>query len=606
MPHPWLLRAQPEQSNHSSQNGTCMSDRVMTPSLGSSPYAVPRELRHEAPLPLPGSTHRLRSSLPLLALLLTIPVSQVQAAPPTSAPAAAPAPNKASTTSPATSSAGRPLVLDLTTFSANPRLESLTPFIAQETGLPSGSYPIMTSANPTFGELYHWLFPSDESTCQVPLQPLEDRLKAVDALLVELELDKAIALLQLTWDEISCSVTPIPRESLRRLFYLEGIAHLYNSDASQSQRAFLEAIAIEPSLMPISGYAPEVNDAYLQAARGLPDLEPQKIAVESSLSASNLFIDGEPLTGTELSLRPGRHTAQRFNDAGVARTAGFEIQKGETRSLATIVNLTPPDTANYHREMLRTSMLSGRLSVQEIRVMASYAQLQGHAYLLFVLADSATPGGLKLRIFVPGKGLVDKIPPGIAPLPALDLSKKLGTQPKPGNVSQPSTENKAKKGRVARPKLPGEEEQLEARFSLGPRAYGARPFLTLQPAIGYHISKLLSAEFSLYYGLGSGEGAGPQSIVGLRPAVSVRGMMGTLALRGALGLNLTAMDVVVVDSAPVLQLQLMPELEGSALYAIQSGLSAGIQAGLGLSPGLLGTVGTTSLWQMGLLVQTTF
>lgn len=501
----------------------------------------------------------------------------------------------------------RPLVLDLTTFSANPRLESLTPFISQQTQLPMGSYPIMTSANPTFGDLYHWLFLNEETGCPYPLQPIEARLKAVDALLVEVELDTALALLQKTWEELPCTVTPITRESLRRLFYLEGITYLYNSDQGESQRAFLEAIAVEPSLMPISGYAPEVNDAYLQAARNLASLEPVKLTVDATLVGSGLYIDGEPVTAGELSLRPGRHSAQRFNNSGVARTVGFEVQREETRSLSSLLNLSPPDSANYHREMLRTSMLGGRLSPQELRALSAYAQLQGHPYLLFVLADADTPGGLKLRVLVPGQGLVDKVPTKAEVPPALDLRQTLASPPSTAKKLPTSPSDPApRKGGTARPKLPGEEETFEARLVLGPRTYKARPFLTLQPSMAYHLSRLLSAEFSLYYGMGPGNGAGPQSILGLRPAVSVRSSSGPLSLRATGGLNVTAVDVLVVDSAPTLQLQLMPELEASALYSVQSDLDAGFQLGVGLAPGLAGSVGLTTLWQMGLVIQTSF
>lgn len=529
----------------------------------------------------------------------------------------------------------RPLVVDLTTFAASPRADAVTAFIGKETPLTAGSYPIITTSNAGFLDLYYYLILTDPLECPFPTRPLEQELKEVDGLLLELELDKALSVLDNAWTHLPCQYNTVSREVLRRLLYMVGITHFYNGNKDESTRAFLEAMAVEPSLLPLAGYAPEINDAYLEAARKLPTLIPISLDIPDSLRTEGITIDGEPLPKTaKISLRPGRHVAQRFSAMGVARTVGFEILPDEKPSLTDLIQLAPPDSPNFQREMLRTALLNSDLSVQQMRALSAYAQLKRHPYMLFVQPESSAAGGLKLHIFQPGKGLVSQIPTTLTPMPddsplatppgtaGVDTSKTstgtAGSGKTPGTGGTPAGSTgstaQASSGQTSGGKRPGagktpsstEASQWQARLAVGPRGYQSSPFMTVAPSLAFRLTPAFSVEFSVLYGMGSGNGAGPQSFFGVRPALGYQVQRENLTLHTALGLGATALDVVNDGTASRLQVSLMPELEAGVFVALGPALELGLQAGLGIAPGLMGELGMTTLWQMGLVVQRSF
>lgn len=501
----------------------------------------------------------------------------------------------------------RPLVIDLTTYSGSPRLGSIVPFIGQKTPLTADTYPVISGAQADFVRIYHWLLLDESRTCPSPTPALEERLKQVDQQLVDLEMEKALASVQQAWEELPCQHELLTRESLRRLFYLEGVAWYYAGDKTESRRAFLEAMAIEPSLMPLAGYAPEINDAYLNAARGLASLLPVNMKTEAALRQPDVRIDGEEVRQEPLPLRPGRHVAQRINPDGIARTVTFDIVEDDSRTLARMIQFNPPDTPTYQRDLLRVGVQGDRLSTQQARALSAYAQLFNHPYLFFVLPSSdGSGGGLRLSVFIPGTGLSDQVPPDVKALPPLPppTTRVAGTK-QSQKPEKPTAEASANRTKVPRPTMFGEQaDRWEAQVAIGPRGYNTRTFLAVEPTLSYQLRPSWGVDFTLRAALtGSTAASSPgglNSIWGVRPGVSRQLEKDALHLRGRAGLSLSITDVVRTETGSQLILQAMPELEGGALYDLTPELRAGFQLGTGLAAGL-GAGQLLWTWHLGMV-----
>ena len=55
----------------------------------------------------------------------------------------------------------RPLVLDMTTLTKEPRTDAIQSLISEHTPFEPGTYPLLRGASPEFLELFRWLYPSD-------------------------------------------------------------------------------------------------------------------------------------------------------------------------------------------------------------------------------------------------------------------------------------------------------------------------------------------------------------------------------------------------------------------------------------------------------------
>lgn len=502
----------------------------------------------------------------------------------------------------------RPLVIDLTTYSGSPRLGSIVPFMGQKTPLTPDTYPVVSGAQPDLVRIYHWLLLDENRTCPAPTPSLKERLKQVDQHLVDLEMEKALASVQLAWEELPCQHEVLTRESLRRLFYLEGVAWYYAGDKAETRRAFLEAMAIEPSLMPLAGYAPEINDAYLDAARGLPALTPMKMKTEAALRQPDIRIDGEEVREEQLLLRPGRHVAQRINSDGIARTVTFDIVEDDSRTLARMIQFNPPDTANYQRDLLRVGVQGDRLSTQQARALSAYAQLFNHPYLFFVLPSTdGSGGGLRLSVFIPGTGLSDQVPPDVKPLPPMpsQASRVVGPRKPAEGTGQPAPSTSSPPGKTPRPSMFGEEDaRWEMQLAIGPRGYNERTFLTVEPTFSYQLRPSWAGEVTLR-GAFTGKtpqnpNAGMNMLWGIRPGIGLQQEKDMLHLRARAGLSFSLTDVVTSEQGTQLVLQAMPEVEGAALYSLTPELRAGFQLGTGFAPGF-GTGAPLWTWHLGLV-----
>lgn len=501
--------------------------------------------------------------------------------------------------------AGRPIVVDLTTLTANPRTEAISPFVTQGTPLKPGSYPLITASNPAFVSLYHWVYPSSAALeCPFPLFKLDDELVAVNKLIQELELEKAIQLLEVAWSKLPCQVEPLNKASLQRLFYLEGIAWHYQGDTDSSQRAFLEAMAIEDSLSPLEGFAPEINDAYLQAARGLSLFKPISLPVDAGLRKTRVLLDGAPLPETGvIQLRPGRHVLQKAGPEGALRTATFTLADGEKIALHTLAGLEPPEPAAVLRELLRSALLGESLSTEQAMALSSYAGVKGHSYMVFVAVNARVPGTLKLLIFKPGKGLIEGVPADLAnmdPLPAEVPAagggsgvSSTGAQKAPGGAGKPVVSRPVGLGGTA----PAREHTSGLRVSVGTRTYKGSSFLTFNPDFRLLLGPFLEAEGTLIYGVRGGD-TGPQQLYGLRLGAGARLKLGSLWLRAQPGVSMLAVDVVQEAGGGRLLLQIMPELEVGMAASLTEQLELSAYSGLGYGPGLVGNAAFA--WTSGL------
>jgi hypothetical protein len=515
----------------------------------------------------------------------------------------------------------RPLVVDLTTLTRTPRASAIGPFIASKTPFQPGTYPLISGSAPEFVDTFRWAYPAAADRSCPPDQPeLDARLTQARGQIVELDLDKALESLQAAYQGLPCQTTPIHRDALRRLFYLEGIARHYQGDEEGSARAFLEALAVDSSLEPIPGFPPEISDAYLQAAKQLPSITAVRVPIDQGLRQAGVQIDGVELPASEqVSLLPGRHVAQVMNAEQVARTAIFTVEPNDSRPMTTMIEVMPPGSASYLNAVLRTALQGASLNPAQITALNLFARQRNHPLLMFVVVGET--GGLKLLTFEPGRGLREGAPPGLKPLPAMDgaaapVAESRGKKPKkpkleadeevePERPKQPHTPSRRSRQRDVLDDLPSDEPvdlpTMAVRLELGELSYSGRMFTSLRPTFAYRVWEGLYAQASLYFandlGLSDPE-RGALSLYGGRLGAEYALPVGPVSARCGLGLSLTAAGV----REGVLVLEGTPELWLGADYPLMEQLTLGAYVGGGYTPGLINAEGGHGLWRTGLSV----
>ncbi len=540
----------------------------------------------------------------------------------------------------------RPLVLDMTTLTKDPRTEAVQALVSENTPFEPGTYPLLSGASPEFLELFRWLYPADGHLVCEETAGLQEVLEQARSMVVELELDRALVTLRRAFETLPCRHERIEREVLRRIFYFEGIARYYEGDEAGSERAFLASLAIDAESGPVPGFPPDITEMYDRAAARLPELPEVQLEVDAALKQAGVTVDGAPVPelDSRIALRPGFHVAQVFNQDGVARTATFFLDARGTTSLGSLVDIMPPGSTSYLNALFRTSIQQLRLERAQRTALDAYCRLRNHPFIIFVVVSVDT-GTQELATYLPGAGLTPGVPDGLQPLPPMvrepeeeRSSGRLGflarrrerkreaeearreqmqadesgisfggTSSKPSPeapvvVTQPverpeRTETAGVRGRREW------ERRTVARVGVGRTVYEGEGFAGLLPSITLPVAGVVGVHVGLFYGTDFGTRTDTfLGLYGVRVGPEFAVWTGRLVPRLGLGGAFTAARVIAVGDVSKLLVEGTPEGWVGLDYLFEERMLVGLELGAGFSPGFTSGAAAHGLWRGSLTV----
>ncbi len=544
----------------------------------------------------------------------------------------------------------RPLVLDMTTLSPQPRTDAVQALVSEYTPFEPGTYPLLSGASPEFLELFRWVYPADEHlTCPEDLQNLPETLDQARGLVVELELDRALVMLRKAFETLPCQHEAMSRDMLRRIFYYEGIARYYEGDETGSLRAFLASLAIDPQGEALPGFPPEITTAFQEATQRLDTLPEVSLALDPELKQAHLHIDGEPIPDLEdhTVLRVGFHVAQVFNADGVARTGTFFLDNGESRPLSAIVDLMPPGSTSYLNAVFRTAIQQSRLDPAQESALDAYCRLNHYPFIIMAVVSVET-GEQTLITYVPHRGLIQGVPEGLEPLPPMVAPEQERESPRLGwfarrrqrkaeaakaqqaraqtdesGISfggsatrpvatktpeagephgEPAPQHEAEQPRTGRPRRSHPAAKTVARLQVGSTSYQGDLFGGVQPSATLPLAGPLGVHVALFYGTDFGARTETLlNLVGLRLGLEPTFPMGTLSLRLGFGGALTTARVVTTGPGVTeLLIEGTPETWVGLDYLLDDHMMAGFEIAGGFSPGITAGAAAHGLWRAGI------
>lgn len=465
----------------------------------------------------------------------------------------------------------RPLVVDVTTFAAEPRTEAVQNFLSQNSPLKPGTYPLVSVANTDLNQSLRWWIPSPgAAACNDNPGPISDFLERGREAWNRLELEEGLRILEEAQRSFACQGELVQRQDLWDLIFLQGVIHHYLEDGLATG-TFAEALSIDLNLKPSSGFPPEIQSAFQAAVAQTRQNPWMSLEVPEQLADSGLVVDGQPVPAGvgSINLQPGRHFIQAVGPEGQMRGEVFNLVQGDNRDLIQMTAILParPQVVSA---MIRAQLAEGRLDSLITRGLTRYGQANHYSYILFVVPAPGTSLQMKILTFKPGvDGLVLGPPPDLpelTPIPGLTTSS--GTTQAPRQTPERNTS-------------PGEPDGARLTTGVGLLYYDKTPFGVMTPGLLLPMGPLgLSVAGILAFG---GESA---HINGARVGLQLHFLPGQLRPFLGLGYQVVAGRIVETNDGTVLRLEGTPELFTGADFAPASGARFGLRLGGGYTPGL--------------------
>ena len=190
--------------------------------------------------------------------------------------------------------------------------------------LPAGQAPVGS-----------WLLgASFETFCPVPsltTEQVQATLAEVRTRLDQMEVELGEEALQLLRPRLGCLATPAETSALWELYFLEGVATFYSSDAESARPALERALAIRPGEAFDTTYAPGLGEVYKEAqSRILSSGWAQVIAVSAEPDQpGELWLDGSLVSAAGTPAMPGEHLLQLRGKAGTLHGGVVRLKAGD-------------------------------------------------------------------------------------------------------------------------------------------------------------------------------------------------------------------------------------------------------------------------------------
>ena len=465
----------------------------------------------------------------------------------------------------------RPLVVDVTTFAAEPRTEAVQTFLMQNSPLKPGTYPLVSVANTDLNQSLRWWIPSPgAAACNDNPGPISDFLERGREAWNRLELDEGLKILEEAQRSFACQGELVQRQDLWDLIFLQGVIHHYLEDGLATG-TFAEALSIDLNLKPSSGFPPEIQSAFQAAVAQTRQNPWMSLEVPEQLADSGLVVDGQPVPAGvgSINLQPGRHFIQAVGPEGQMRGEVFNLVQGDNRDLIQMTAILParPQVVSA---MIRAQLTEGRLDPLITRGLTRYARANHHSFILFVVPAPGTSLQMKILTFKPGvEGLVLGPPPDLP-----ELSPLAGA-----STATLAPENPRQSGE--RNPDPSQRDGARLTTGAGLLYYDKTPFGVMTPGLLLPMGPLgLSVAGILAFG---GEGA---HINGARAGLQLNILQGQFRPFVGLGYQVVTGRIVETSDGTVLRLEGTPEVFTGADLAPASGARFGLRLGGGYTPGL--------------------
>lgn len=146
-------------------------------------------------------------------------------------------------------------------------------------------------------------------------------LRKIAGRLYYMEYDAALGAVSRTAEALPCLTEPVDTALLARLRYLEGMGRVF-SGVGDPEDAFVDALVADPDLAWDDKFGAKGRDAF-EAARARVLAAPRTLRLQVVAPQAEAWVDGQPVTGAVVALRPGTHLVQVGRPvAGIALVAG--------------------------------------------------------------------------------------------------------------------------------------------------------------------------------------------------------------------------------------------------------------------------------------------
>lgn len=191
--------------------------------------------------------------------------------------------------------------------------------------------------------------------------------RAANALLNDLEPEKALASFTMSQARLPCQAVYLDQDSFWESYFYAGIAAFYTGDSQLARAHFRQAAAIAPERQWDASYPPEPQSTFLSAVQDV--VARPKGKIWGDLRETNyreVWLDGRPLDLTkafEQQVYAGKHLVQAVNDDGHWDTWYYDIREGASLELFSAVGLQELVLAGADGVLLSvaTSTLSKKL-----------------------------------------------------------------------------------------------------------------------------------------------------------------------------------------------------------------------------------------------------
>lgn len=134
---------------------------------------------------------------------------------------------------------------------------------------------------------------------------------------------------------LPCLSQPAERETLWKMYFLEGVANFFEGNEGAATIAFSRALAIKPNEAYPIAYPPQANTAYVHAQETVLDKDRAIVAagIHDANAAGAVFVDGVLVENGFTGVFPGEHLVQVRDVAGKYAGATFKLNSKEVIAL---------------------------------------------------------------------------------------------------------------------------------------------------------------------------------------------------------------------------------------------------------------------------------
>ena len=144
-----------------------------------------------------------------------------------------------------------------------------------------------------------------------------------------MEVEQAAGHLRMGKNALTCSTEPVHPDAAARLFYLEGVVLFALGNETAARVSFQQALTFQPGMSWDDYIDPDALPLFEAVGSQQQGLAPIPLRIAPQPAEGALWINGQPVSGENLSLPPGHHLVQVVGTEAITIRLRLDPTTGE-------------------------------------------------------------------------------------------------------------------------------------------------------------------------------------------------------------------------------------------------------------------------------------